>query len=48
MKCSFILTGNDKDVFKEEGFNHQIENHELVSENKTWFDTHIQNYYEIS
>ena len=49
LKCNdFAINGNDKDIMKEEGFTHQVENHELVVENRSWFDLHIQNYYEIT
>lgn len=49
-KCEEIVTAdnNDREIMKESGFTHQLESHELVEENRRWFDTHIQNYYDIT
>lgn len=47
--CNATFTNEDKETLKSVGFQHQVEEHELVEENREFFMMgHFGTYFEIS
>lgn len=47
--CGLILTEKDVTVLRDKGFEHQKEKHDLVEENRSWFNSgHHWNYFIVT